>query len=89
MLLYLENIKTARRKYMAVSYNKLWKLLIDKNMKKTDLKNQSGISSNVLAKMGRDEYVSMESIDKICRCLKCNINDVMDIVDDTGRINFE
>lgn len=74
---------------MAVSYNKLWKLLIDKNMKKTDLKNQSGISSNVLAKMGRDEYVSMESIDKICRCLKCNINDVMDIVDDTGRINFE
>ncbi|MEG2908889.1 MAG: helix-turn-helix transcriptional regulator, partial [Erysipelotrichaceae bacterium] len=52
---------------MGLSYDKLWKLLIDKKMKKTDLKEISGISFNVLARMGKDEAVSFESIEKICR----------------------
>ncbi len=65
---------------MAVNYNRLWKLLIDRNMKRVELQRKSGISSNVLARMGKDEYVSMESIDKVCQYLCCNIGDIMDIV---------
>lgn len=66
---------------MAVSYNKLWKLLIDKGMNKTELKECAGISFNVLARMGKNETVSMESMEKICQALTCNIGDVMEITD--------
>lgn len=65
---------------MLVSYNKLWKQLIDRKMNRTDLKIASGISFNVLAKMGRDEFVSMESLFKICSTLHCNIGDIMDFL---------
>ena len=65
---------------MAVSYTKLWKLLLDKKMKRTDLKTVSGISSSTLAKLGKDEYVSLESIDKICCTLDCNVGDILDVV---------
>lgn len=65
---------------MAVSYIKLWKLLLDKKMKRTDLKTVSGISSSTLAKLGKDEYVSLESIDKICCTLDCNVGDILDVV---------
>ena len=58
---------------MSVSYDKLWKLLIDKKMNRTELKDAAGISFNVLAKLGRNEFVSMESLCKICRILSCNI----------------
>lgn len=51
---------------MAVSYNKLWKLLIDKNMDRTELKEASGVSFNVMARMGKNEPVSVDSIEKIC-----------------------
>lgn len=54
---------------MNVCYDKLWKLLIDKKMKKTDLIREAKISSNVLAKMGKEESVSLENIGKICPCL--------------------
>lgn len=63
---------------MAVCYNNLWKLLIDRNMNKTDLKEASGISFNVLARMSKGETVSFESVEKICTALSCNISDVMD-----------
>lgn len=69
---------------MALSYDKLWKLLIDKKMKKTDLKEISGISFNVLARMGKDEPVSFESIEKICRALDCNIGDIMEISEEAA-----
>jgi DNA-binding Xre family transcriptional regulator len=62
---------------MNVDYKKLWKLLIDKDMKKTDLIPVAGISSNVLAKMNKGEYVSMESLHKICKALKCDIGDIV------------
>ena len=64
---------------MSVSYDKLWKLLIDKKMNRTALKEASGISFNVLAKMGKGESVSMESILKVCNALDCDIADVMEI----------
>jgi DNA (cytosine-5)-methyltransferase 1 len=67
---------------MAVSYNKLWKLLIDKKMKRTELMELSGISTNVLAKLGHDESVSMDSIAKICKVLNCDIGEVMEITSD-------
>lgn len=64
---------------MPISYDKLWKLLIDKKMNRTELKEASGISFNVLARMGKDEPVSIESLEKICCTLSCDIGDVMEI----------
>lgn len=64
---------------MAVNYDDLWKLLIDKKMKKTDLISEAKISSTALAKLGRNEYVSLVVVDKICQFLKCDISDVVKI----------
>lgn len=64
---------------MEISYNKLWKLLIDKGMNKTDLKNASGISSSTISKMGKNEQVSMESMLKVCRTLNCDIGDIAEV----------
>ena len=64
---------------VGICYNKLWKLLIDKNMNKTDLKESSGISFNVLARMGKNEPISFESIEKICITLNCDIGDIIEI----------
>ena len=65
---------------MKVSYDRLWKLLIDKKMKKTDLISQAQISSNVVAKMGKEEPISMESIGKICALFHCSIEDLLEII---------
>ena len=65
---------------MAISYNKLWKLLIDRKMKRTAFILGAGISSSALAKMGKDESISLENIDKICRYLKCNIEQIVEIL---------
>lgn len=65
---------------MSVSYNKLWKKLIDLNLNKTQLREKAGISTNAIAKLGRNEPVSLETINKICIALGCNIGDVMDIL---------
>lgn len=64
---------------MAVTYTKLWKLLLDKKLKRTDLKEIAGISSSTLAKLGKVEYVSMESIHRICAALKCDISEVISV----------
>lgn len=64
---------------MAICYDKLWKLLIDKKMNRTELKEASGISFNVLARLGKNEPVSFESIEKICFTLNCKIEDVLEI----------
>ena len=63
---------------MAVSYNKLWKLLIDKGMTKTDLRLAADISTTTLAKLGKSETVSMDVMLRICKVLDCNIGDIMD-----------
>jgi DNA-binding Xre family transcriptional regulator len=67
---------------MAVSYKKLWKLLIDKNMKKKDLRAMTGISTTTLAKLGKDENVSTDILAKICKALECDIGDIMEMVID-------
>ena len=64
---------------MSVSYDKLWKLLIDKKMKKTDLMKQAQISTNALAHLSKNESVSVDCIVKICAVLNCTPNDIMDI----------
>ncbi|MEG0431550.1 MAG: DNA (cytosine-5-)-methyltransferase, partial [Anaerovoracaceae bacterium] len=69
---------------MPYSYDRLWKTLIDRKMNKTDLKELSGISFNVLAKMGKEESISMESIEKICNVLNCNIGDIVEIARNDG-----
>ena len=70
---------------MSVCYDKLWKMLIDKRMNLTDLKEMAGISFNVLAKMGKGETVSLESLHKICIVLNCNIGDIMEFVNETEK----
>ena len=67
---------------MAVTYTKLWKLLLDKKLKRTDLKEIAGISSSTLAKLGKDEYVSMESIDRICEALKSLISEIVSVANE-------
>jgi DNA (cytosine-5)-methyltransferase 1 len=63
---------------MVISYDRLWKLLIDKKMNKTDLKDQAGITYNIIARLGKGKPVNLESLYKICKCLKCNIGDIME-----------
>ena len=67
---------------MALSYNKLWKLLIDKGMTKTEMRLKADISTTTLAKLGKNETVSMEVLLKICKVLDCNVGDIMDVVND-------
>ena len=64
--------------FMAANYNKLWKLLIDKGMTKTDLRMKTGMSTSTLAKMSKNENVSLDVILSICKVLECNIGDVVD-----------
>lgn len=66
---------------MEVSYKKLWKLLIDKDMKKKDLRLATGITTTALAKLGRNENVNTEVLVKICKVLDCDISDIMEITD--------
>ncbi|WP_418435860.1 helix-turn-helix domain-containing protein [Blautia sp.] len=65
---------------MAISYNKLWKLLIDKDMKRKELKDLSGVSQNVMSKLSKNQAVSMDSMEKICEVLRCDIGDVMEFI---------
>jgi len=68
---------------MDVSYNKLFKLLIDKELKKTEFAKAVGISANTMAKLSHNETVSMDVIVKICRYLKCSVDDIMDVLPET------
>ncbi len=74
---------------MKVSYDRLWKLLIDKKMKRTDLITQAQISSNVVAKMGKEEPISLESIGKICALFHCSVDDILEIMSDEDTENTE
>ena len=67
---------------MAISYNGLWKLLIDKNKKKTDLIDDIGISSSTLAKMSKGDAVSINILEKICEKYNCNFGDIMSYEND-------
>ena len=65
---------------MSVCYNKLWKLLIDKKMMKTQLCKEAKISTNAVAKMGRDEDVRVEALAKICATLGCTMDDIIEVL---------
>lgn len=64
---------------MTISYNKLWKLLIDKNMTKTQLRLATGMTSNALAKLGKDESVQLDILVRICEVLNCTLSDILEI----------
>lgn len=70
---------------MAISYNKLWKKLIDENMMKVDLRDRAGITTNALAKLGKNEHVSTQVLEKVCKVLHCEIQDIMEFVPDEER----
>lgn len=65
---------------MKVSYKKLWKVLIDKDMKKKDLQASAGISWSTVTKLSKGETVSIEVLIKVCKALECNIGDIMDLI---------
>ena len=69
---------------MAVSYKKLWKLLIDKDMKKKDLRIATGMTTTALAKLGKNEHVNTEILAKICKVLDCNIEDIVEVVEENN-----
>lgn len=62
---------------MAISYNNLWKLLIDRGMTKTDLRIKAGLTTSAIAQLGKNEYISLKVIEKICDALDCDISDVV------------
>ena len=69
---------------MAISYNKLWKLLVDKKMSKADLRKATGIAPNTMTRLRRDEEVTLAVLNKICATLEVDIGDVMEFVCDEG-----
>jgi DNA (cytosine-5)-methyltransferase 1 len=70
---------------MAYSYNKLWKLMIDKNINKTALRREAGITSNAMAKMGKNQPVSVEVLAKICRVLNCTVDDILEFTNEDDK----
>lgn len=62
-----------------ISYDKLWKLLVDKHMSKTDLRLAAGLTTSALAQLGKNEYVSLKVIEKICNALDCDVSDVLEL----------
>ena len=67
---------------MRISYNKLWKMLLDKGMKKSDLKEQAGISSASIAKLGKGENITTDVLIKICESMNCHLEDIMETIQD-------
>lgn len=68
--------------HMSISYNKLWKMLIDKNMTKTELTHLAGITTNAMAKLGKNEDVKVTVLEKLCTSLDCQLDDIVEFVPD-------
>ena len=68
-----------RENIMAVSYKKLWHLLIDRNMKKKDLQEAANLTKHIMRKLSRDEAITTDTLAKICRCLDCKVDDIMEV----------
>ena len=71
---------------MAVSYKKLFHMLIDRNMTAAELQKEAGFSANISTRMRRDEYVSLESMEKICRVLNCRIDDIVEFTPEEDKV---
>ena len=72
---------------MAVNYKKLFHLMIEKNLSNSDLQRKAGFSGNILTRLKRNRYVSLESIESICRVLKCGVDDILEFVPEEGTEN--
>lgn len=68
---------------MAISYKKLWKMMIDKNLNKTELTHLAGITTNAMAKLGRGEEVRMKTLEKLCTSLDCKLDDIVEFIPDS------
>jgi putative transcriptional regulator len=69
---------------MAVKYNKLFKLMIDRKMSTSELRKQAGFSANIITKLKRDEYLSLDSVEKICRAMNCGVDEILKFVPDNN-----
>ena len=83
------NISVDEEVIMAVSYNKLWKLMIDKNINKTKLRTEIGISSNAMANLGKYKSVQVEVLVKICNHLNCTLDDILEILPNENEDKIE
>ena len=72
---------------MAISYKKLFHMLIDRNMTAAELQKEAGYSANISTRMRRDEYVSLESMEKICRTLDCKVEDIVEFIPDEDKVS--
>jgi len=81
-LIFSTNNSEMKGEKMTYSYNKLWKLMIDKSINKTTLRQEAGITSNAMAKMGKNQPVNMEVLAKICHALECGLEDIVEIIDE-------
>lgn len=72
---------------MIISYKKLWKLLIDKDLRKKNLREMSGISPSTIAKLGRNENINTDILIKICQALDCDLHDIMELMPNNKNIN--
>jgi putative transcriptional regulator len=84
-VLNLQRLPGKEVSVMGISYKKLWKLLIDRDMKKKDLQKLSGVSSASITKLGKNENVNTDILGKICKSLKCDVADIMEVIDDDNR----
>ena len=78
-------LSLAQVKKMRMNYNGLWKLLIDKGLKKKDLQRLSGVSAASITKLGKNENVNTEILEKICTALNCDISDIMEMTEEPSK----
>lgn len=67
---------------MGINYDKLFHMLIDRKITNVQLKDMAGVSANIITRLKRDEYISIESIEKICKALQCGVDDILEFVDE-------
>ena len=70
---------------MAICYNRLFHMMIDKKITNAQLKEMTGVSGNIITRLKRNEYISLESIEKICKALQCGVDDILEFVDKEGQ----
>ena len=73
---------------MTISYNKLWKLMIDHNMNKTQLRKAAGLSTNVIARLSKNDSVSMDTLLRICKTLRCNVGDIVEVIEESNQLSI-
>ena len=73
---------------MTISYNKLWKLMIDLNMNKTQLRKEAGLSTNVIARLSKNDSVSMDTLLRICQALHCDVGDIVEVIEESDQLRI-